>query len=127
MKKLYKTMNKKAGVSIPIFIMTILVLALVAFSIPYFLNRERNIRGIVDAPKIMDDFAVEDILLDYYFEGIFDRTVAGMNFEDGEEVFIKRYLEELNNYKDEDESYFIKGFDEVEKQAENVQFVDGRK
>ena len=111
-----RRMNKK-GVSIPIAILTVLIIALVVFSIYYLNFREKNIRGIVDSSKIMDDFAIKDILLDYYLQTVFENAAGEMKFSDGKNVFISRFKQELENYKDEKGNYFVEELKIAEEQA----------
>jgi len=119
-------LNKK-GLAIPIGILTVLVILLIVYTSYYVLARERNVRGEIDV-SVMDKLYVSELELNFILENIFERVSEDALIEGGEDVFVRRFLEELKSYKVGDK-YSIDGLEEIENEiGESVEFVDvGRK
>src|SRR3989344_3904743 len=115
-------LNKK-GLAIPIGILTVLIILLIVYTSYYVLARERNVRGEIDV-SVMDKLYVSELELNFILENIFERVSEDALIEGGEDVFVRRFLEELKSYKVGDK-YSIDGLEEIENEiGESVEFVD---
>lgn len=113
---------RKKGAVLGIGISAFLILIILLFTTYYVMTRARNSYEIIDAPKIMDDLYIQVELLDYYLENSFENAAKEVG-PFGREVFIERFLKELENYKVDGE-YLVKGMDKVEEQVQNARFED---
>ena len=115
-------LNKKA-MAIPIGILTVLIILLITYTSYYVLAREKDIRGEIDV-SVMDKLHVSELELNFILENIFDKVSEDSLIEEGESVFIDRFLEELEGYK-VDGVHFTNGLQEVEDEiGESVELID---
>lgn len=115
-------MNKKSMV-IPIVFLVFLTLVLTVTSLFYLITNKERIDEIIKAPPAVDKIIIEEGRLNFYLQSIFDNAVRDVNKNDLIGKFIENYAEELSNYKDENENYYIKDLEQVENQLtqENIE------
>ncbi len=109
-------MNKKA-IAITIGILAILIIVLTVWICFYVLAREKNVSAEINTARIMDEVYIKNLLLDYYLKNAFENAAESAD-PFSKDVFIERFLKELENYKSNGE-YLIEGFDEVEDEIED--------
>jgi len=112
-------MNKK-GIGIPIGILMLLVIVLLVYTGYFVLAREKNIRSEINV-CLMDEVYFSELEVNFILENIFENVVREMEFEDGRDVFISGFSEELDSYR-KSGVYMVQGLESVEEQLDNVVF-----
>jgi len=97
-------MNKKA-VSLPILLLVITSLVLSIISLTYFIIKENNVHEIISISSQLDQIYLNELLLNFYVQDVFDNSVVGINPNSGKQAFIDNFRGELVNYKDKNSRY----------------------
>jgi len=116
--------NKKAGMSIPIVVLTILTLVLVVLTLFYFSTRDKENKKTLMVPSVIDELYIEEARLNYHIQIIFENAVENIEEGGGKESFIQIFKEELASYKDKTGKYLINGMEQVEEQMNNQDFIN---
>lgn len=104
MSIIIRRMNKKA-VSPAIYIVTISSLLLSIGTLGYFLIEQGNMGNVIKISNEIDKVYLNELLLNFYLENIFDNSVSDFNVVQGKQVFIDNFLKELRGYKDKKGEY----------------------
>jgi hypothetical protein len=117
-----KMINKKGFMSVAVYFLVILTLVLVLFTIVSFVIRDKDIKEEVGIPRVIDEIYIEEALIKFHARNIFDVAVENMNNPD-RGIFVQRFREELERYKNKDGEYYISNLDVAEIDESNVEVL----
>ncbi len=113
--------NKKA-VSLSILILILACVSLSLWSLVYFGVKEGGFRARIYIHTDVDEVYVKEVLIDFYIQDVFDKAVEDLKFENGKEIFIKKFKEKLNELKDKKGKYPIDDLKKIEEQINQEDF-----
>jgi hypothetical protein len=93
-----KKMNRK-GISIPIFLLVILALALIFFTVFTFNAKGKEIDSIFQVSDELDDFYLKEVTINFYIQEIFDKITRDFEHSMGKGIFIENFKKELDKNK----------------------------
>ena len=124
MYKIRARMNKKAvAISIAVFVISVGVLLFL--SINTYNKTKNEVNQIIIFSDYMEDLKIKQLQLDYHLDQIFERAVKDFKPEQGKNVFINNFRDELNALRINGGD-ILKGFEMIDGQLvdENVELND---
>jgi len=95
-------MNKKA-ISVPILLLALSCAFLTLSSLAYFIIIDSNTGEIIRVSQEIDNVYLEEILLNFYVQDIFDKAVVGFNGD--KQAFLDNFRRELLKIKNKNGLY----------------------
>src|SRR3989344_9684166 len=115
---------KNEAVSIPIILMVISSLILSIISLTYFVFKNNNTAEIIKISDELDQVYLEQALLNFYLQDVFDKAVENFNPSQGKPLFIDNFKKEYLKYKSKDGRYPINSMASIESYVLNGNLID---
>lgn len=112
--------NKKANISIVLFVFMTLVLAGATLFI-FNINKGKIETRIQDY-GFLNSVYLKENQMDFYINNILDDVIKNFDVNEGGEKFIENFKIELEKYKQADGSYIVKELEKVNEQINTLVF-----
>jgi hypothetical protein len=120
-----KISNNKKASSISIVLLVMLTILIISISLVYFMFSKKETNKEVYISSLIDSISIKEGILNYEIQNILENSCKDYTIEDGKSVFISKFLDELNKYKNSSGSYYILELNQAEEQLkeENIELI----
>ena len=112
--------NKK-GISIVIVFLVLTTLLLTSIALYQFITENKNRELTLEVPNSINSIYLKESYLDYYLDDIFEKSTKDFSSNQGKDVFIENFRNNLNEYKDKNGRYIMPELGIVERELNNFE------